>query len=114
MEIVDLAKQLGIPVSLAVLGVWALVSGRVIARPSHDAIVANCTRELANLKEAHARELATLNREIVDRDRRLELAGVTETRLIEMALRSTAAGEKIGSAAKEAVDRIAIRSTDQR
>lgn len=78
------------------------------------ALVEECARSIADLKEAHVREMAACTRELAERDRRLEAANVTESRLIEMALRSTAAGEKIGSAAREAVDRIATRATDRK
>ena len=60
-----------------------------------------CAREIASLKEAHGRELTARDREIEARDRRLEAANVTEARLIEMALRSTVAGEKTATAAEK-------------
>jgi hypothetical protein len=63
------------------------------------ALLAAHERALAALQTAHDRELAARDREVADRDRRLELANVTESRLIEMALRSTQAGEKAADAA---------------
>lgn len=52
-----------------------------------------------------ARELAARDREIKTRDDRLEAAHITETRLIEIALRSTAAGEKAADVAATATTR---------
>jgi hypothetical protein len=63
------------------------------------ALLATHERALAALQESHNRELAARDREVADRDRRLELANVTESRLIEMALRSTQAGEKAADVA---------------
>lgn len=90
----------------AVLGVPCGILFREVIK-SKDAHAANqaadCAREIANLKEAHARELAARDREIADRDRRLEVASVTEARLIEMALRTTVTGERAASAAEVAL-----------
>lgn len=58
----------------------------------------DCVRALATLAEAHVRELA-------DKDRQIEGLNITESRLIEMALRSTAAGERVALTAEKVIGR---------
>lgn len=103
MDLLALIRDLGAPVAMAAIGVWALVTGRVIARPSHDVIVANCGRELANLKEAHIRELAGKDEVIADLHRRVEAGDITSARVMEMAFRSVLAGEKAADTAVTAL-----------
>lgn len=86
---------------MTVIGVpVGILFREVIRSKDHqiEACRADCAREIEALQAAHLREL-------IDRDRQIEGLNVTESRLIEMALRSTAAGERVALTAEKVIGR---------
>ena len=53
--LLDLAKVLGLPLALSLVAVWALVTGRVVPKTTHDAMILARDDQIRELRERNER-----------------------------------------------------------
>lgn len=128
MDFGALIKEVGLPVAMALLGLWAIAKGWVIPEPSHKTIVTQLREQLVTEREQHAEQLkaereqhaaeraqtqqtcaqalAYRDAQIAERDSRLLDSGKITTKLIDLGLRQTVATERTVSAAEKVMGRV--------